>query len=85
VLISGRPLSVEAELAAADAFVAAWLPGAEGGGVADVLFRARDGSVAHDFRGRLPVTWPRAPAAAAGTPPAPLFPFGYGLKYAAPR
>jgi beta-glucosidase len=85
VLISGRPLSVEAELAAANAFVAAWLPGAEGGGVADVLFRARDGSVAHDFRGRLPVTWPRAPAAAAGTPPAPLFPFGYGLKYAAPH
>ncbi|MDE2137673.1 MAG: glycoside hydrolase family 3 protein, partial [Gammaproteobacteria bacterium] len=38
VLISGRPLWIEAELAASDAFVAAWLPGAEGGGVADLLF-----------------------------------------------
>jgi beta-glucosidase len=85
VLVSGRPLWVEAELAAADAFVAAWLPGAEGGGVADVLFRGRDGSVARDFRGRLPVSWPRAPAAAAGALPGPLFPFGYGLKYAAPH
>jgi beta-glucosidase len=85
VLVSGRPLWVEAELAASDAFVAAWLPGAEGGGVADVLFRARDGSVAHDFRGRLPVSWPRAPAASAAVPPGPLFPLGYGLRYAAPR
>ena len=85
VLVSGRPLWIEAELAAADAFVAAWLPGAEGGGIADLLFRARDGSVAHDFRGRLPVSWPRAPAAAASAPRGPLFPFGYGLGYAAPR
>jgi beta-glucosidase len=85
VLLSGRPLWVEAELATADAFVAAWLPGAEGGGVADVLFRARDGSMAHDFRGRLPVTWPRAPAATTAAPHGPLFPFGYGLRYAAPR
>lgn len=85
VLVSGRPLRIEPELAAADAFVAAWLPGAEGGGIADLLFRARDGSVAHDFRGRLPVSWPRTPAAAARAPPGPLFPFGYGLGYAAPR
>ncbi len=80
VLISGRPLWIEGELAAADAFVAAWLPGAEGGGVADVLFRAPDGSRRHDFRGRLPVSWPRAPS--AGASPQPLFPYGYGLRYA---
>jgi beta-glucosidase len=48
--------------------------------VADVLFGARDGSVRHDFRGRLPVAWPRAPA--AGASERPLFPYGYGLRYA---
>lgn len=80
ILLSGRPLWIEAELETADSFVAAWLPGAEGGGVADVLFRAPDGSVPHDFRGRLPVTWPRAPDEAAGTS-APLFSYGYGLHY----
>jgi beta-glucosidase len=80
ILLSGRPLWIEAELEAADAFVAAWLPGGEGGGVADVLFRAPDGSVPHDFRGRLPVTWPRAPDAAAGAS-GPLFAYGFGLHY----
>ncbi|HVH84663.1 MAG TPA: glycoside hydrolase family 3 C-terminal domain-containing protein, partial [Steroidobacteraceae bacterium] len=81
VFLSGRPLWIEAELAASDSFVAAWLPGAEGGGVADVLFRTRDGRVAHDFRGRLPLSWPRAPVTGgAGT--GPLFPYGYGLRYA---
>ncbi len=83
VLLSGRPLWIEAELGAADSFIAAWLPGAEGGGVADVLFRAGDGSVAHDFRGRLPLTWPRAPTGAADAAAAgPLFPYGFGLSYA---
>jgi len=82
VLISGRPLWIEAELAVSDSFVAAWLPGAEGGGVADVLFRSPGGAVAHDFRGRLPLPWPRAPAAAGARAPAgPLFPYGYGLEY----
>jgi len=60
VLLSGRPLWVNAELNAADSFVAAWLPGPEGEGVADVLFRAPDGSVRYDFRGKLPFSWPRA-------------------------
>ena len=59
VLLSGRPLWIEDELAAADAFIAAWLPGAEGGGVADVVFRSADGRVSYDFRGRLPLPWPR--------------------------
>ena len=86
VLISGRPLWIEAELALCDSFVAAWLPGAEGGGVADVLFRSPDGTVRHDFRGRLPLSWPRAPAAAGSARPAgPLFPYGYGLRYAVKR
>jgi beta-glucosidase len=81
VFLSGRPLVVDAELAAADAFVAAWLPGGEGGGVADVLFRARDGAVRYDFRGRLPFSWPAAPSLHAHAPPAVRFSFGYGLSY----
>ena len=83
VLLSGRPLWVNAELNAADAFVAAWLPGPEGGGVADVLFRTPGGATRYEFRGRLPFSWPRSPRPPAvdhrGGEPA-LFPFGYGLK-----
>jgi len=82
VLLSGRPLWVNAELNAADSFVAAWLPGPEGEGVADVLFRAPGGSVRYDFRGKLPFSWPRSarvPAVDSGEPP--LFPYGYGLTY----
>lgn len=52
VLVSGRPLVVNTEFELADAFVAAWLPGSEGGGVADVLFGESD------FTGRLPMPWP---------------------------
>jgi len=84
VFLSGRPLWVNAELNAADSFVAAWLPGPEGGGIADVLFRAADGAVRYDFHGRLSFSWPRSPRPPAvddrgGEPP--LFPFGYGLTY----
>ena len=61
VLLSGRPLWVNAEINAADSFVAAWLPGPEGGGVADVLFTTPEGAVRFDFRGRLPFSWPRTP------------------------
>lgn len=97
VLLSGRPLYVTPQINASDAFVAAWLPGAEGGGVADMLFRQADGSVAHDFRGTLSFSWPRAPdqaplnaprpsdPAAMGAAYRPLFAFGYGLDYAHPR
>ena len=61
VFLSGRPLWVNAELNASDAFVAAFLPGSEGGGVADVLFRKTDGSVANDFRGKLSFSWTKRP------------------------
>ncbi len=81
VLLSGRPLVLGPALEASDALVAAWLPGTEGQGVADVLFGdARP-------RGKLPHSWPRsndqlgsAPAAKPG-PEGPLFPFGFGLTY----
>ncbi|MDE2795913.1 MAG: glycoside hydrolase family 3 protein [Gemmatimonadota bacterium] len=66
VLVSGRPLVVDDELAASAAFVAAWLPGSEGGGVADVLFGD------YDFEGRLPMGWP-------GGWGRVLFPRGFGL------
>jgi beta-glucosidase len=84
VFLSGRPLWVNAELNAADAFVAAWLPGLEGGGIADVLFRTPAGAVRYDFRGRLPFSWPASPRppavdGARGEPP--LFPLGFGLSY----
>jgi beta-glucosidase len=85
VLLSGRPLYVNAELNLSDAFVAAWLPGTEGGGVADVLFRGRDGRVVHDFTGRLPVSWPRAACQTTinvgDALYDPQFAFGYGLSY----
>ncbi|HEX7062040.1 MAG TPA: glycoside hydrolase family 3 protein [Woeseiaceae bacterium] len=87
VFLSGRPLYVGPELAQSDAFVAAWLPGSEGGGVADVLVGNAGGAARHDFTGRLPYSWPRAPqqvtvnAGAGGDEP--QFPLGYGLTYGA--
>ncbi|MFI5843328.1 glycoside hydrolase family 3 N-terminal domain-containing protein [Catenuloplanes sp. NPDC051500] len=59
VLFSGRPLYVTPELNASDAFVAAWLPGPDATGLTDVLFAGPDNAIAHDFQGRLSVTWPR--------------------------
>jgi beta-glucosidase len=85
VLLSGRPLWVNRELNASRAFVAAWLPGTEGGGVADLLFRAKDGGVPHDFTGTLSFSWPRDASGAplnSGQPGYdPLFALGYGLSY----
>nr|WP_230781622.1 glycoside hydrolase family 3 protein [Sphingomonas sp. Leaf37] len=87
VFLSGRPLWVNPELNAADAFVAAFLPGTEGGGVADVLIAGKDGRSANDFRGKLSFSWPRRidqnvlNRRDAGYDP--LFPLGYGLTYAA--
>jgi beta-glucosidase len=82
VFLSGRPLWVNPEINASDAFVAAWLPGTEGGGVADLLFR-RDPDF--DFTGRLSFSWPATAADFAnnaGSPDYdPLFPIGYGLSY----
>nr|CAB3498205.1 unnamed protein product [Digitaria exilis] len=66
IVVSGRPLVVEPYLGAMDALVAAWLPGTEGQGVADVLFGD------YGFTGRLPLTWFRNtgiwPAKPSGNP-----------------
>jgi len=85
VFLSGRPLWVNPELNASDAFVAAFLPGTEGGGVADVLFARADGTGPHDFHGTLSMPWPGVPCPyqSAGRDQAWLFAPGYGLRYAA--
>lgn len=80
VLLSGRPLIITEQLPHWDAFVAAWLPGTEGEGVADVLFGDRP------FTGKLSFTWPHSVDQlpfdfnnlGAGDN-GPLFPFGFGL------
>jgi len=86
VFLSGRPLWVNREINAADAFVAAWLPGSEGGGVADVLLRKPDGSVQHDFKGKLSFSWPKRADQYINNVGQdgydPLFAFGFGLTYA---
>jgi beta-glucosidase len=82
VFLSGRPLWVNPELNASDAFVAAWLPGSEGEGVADVLFRAADGTIPHPFTGRLAFSWPDTAMPVRFDTDAPsgvLFAVGYGL------
>lgn len=85
VFLSGRPLWVNPEINASDAFVAAWLPGTEGGGVADVLFRKGDGAVNYDFTGKLAYSWPKTaiqtPLNKGDKDYDPLFAFGYGLSY----
>lgn len=86
VFLSGRPLWVNPELNASDAFVAAWLPGSEGGGIADVLVAGADGKPRHDFSGKLSFSWPRTAAQLQlnkGQPNYdPLFALGHGLDYA---
>jgi beta-glucosidase len=87
ILISGRPRVITEQLPLAEAWVAAWLPGTEGGSIADVLFGD------HPFTGKLSYSWPRANeqlpininnAADKTGCDAPLFPFSYGLEYGEP-
>jgi beta-glucosidase len=79
ILLSGRPLLIEKALEKSDAFIAAWLPGTEGQGVADVLFG--------DYKpsGKLSFSWPRsnaqAPVNVGDSNYDPLFKYGFGLSY----
>ena len=86
VFVTSRPMWINPELNASDALVVAWLPGAEGSGVADVLLRTAAGNIRHDFKGNLSFSWPRDPWQIAinrgDTPYDPLFPYGFGLRYA---
>jgi beta-glucosidase len=97
VFYSGRPLYVNEEIQLSDAFIAAWLPGTEGGGITDVLFA----EAGLDFKGRLSFSWPATKCGNAvnrladhipnytiadneqdpNGDHAPLFPYGYGLSY----
>ena len=83
VLVSGRPLVTTYQIEQSDAFVAAWLPGSEGDGIAEVLFGD------YNFTGKLPHSWPKNVADFQGkygpnfwdNSIIPLFEFGYGLSY----
>jgi beta-glucosidase len=83
VLISGRPLVITPQMELSDAFVAAWLPGSEGDGIAEVLFGF------FDFKGKLPHSWPKSVEDFNGkygpnnweSSIEPLFPLGFGLCY----
>ncbi len=81
VFLSGRPLWSNPEINLSDAFVAAWLPGSEGGGISDMLFQ-RDPS--YDFTGRLSFSWPSSAVVsedASQRESEALFKLGYGLTY----
>ena len=77
VLVSGRPLIISDYLNDWDGFIAAWLPGTEGQGVADVLFGD------YNPTGKLSMTWPRSldQIPINRYDANPLFEFGYGLNY----
>jgi beta-glucosidase len=77
VLLSGRPLVLGSALDNSDALVAAWLPGTEGQGVADVLFGN------YKPTGKLPRIWPRdnSQLSALNLVGQPQFPYGFGLTY----
>lgn len=75
---------VNAELNASDAFVAAWLPGSEGAGIADVLLTDIQGNIQNDFTGRLSFSWPKTATQLVNRFDEnyqPLLPYGFGLSY----
>jgi beta-glucosidase len=75
VIYSGRPLAIHDVIDQADAVVAAWLPGSEGGALADLLVGA------HDFVGVTPQPWPRSIDDLDDPSAIPLYPTGHGLMF----
>ncbi len=85
VFLTGRPMWINPVLENSTAFVVAWLPGTEGGGVADLLLRDAKGEVQFDFLGRLSYDWPNDTLNARDNELAVennLFSYGYGLSLA---
>ena len=84
IFLSGRPLVVNSQLNASDAFIAAWLPGSAVEGIADVIF-IKDNKINFDFMGKLSYSWPNNKDQAVlnhtDSVYDPLFQFGYGLTY----
>jgi len=76
VFLSGRPMWTNPEINNSDSFIAAWLPGSEGGGIADMLFKTDN---SYDFKGKLSFTWPSS--ALVSEKKEILFNLGYGLTY----
>ena len=85
LFLSGRPMWVNAEINASNAFVAAWLPGSEGEGIADVILKKANGEVDHDFVGKLSFSWPKDAEQTQvnrfDKNYQPLLPYGFGLRY----
>lgn len=85
VFLTGRPLWINPELNASDAFVNAWLPGSEGGGIADVIIGDKAGKPRNDFRGKLSFSWPKSATQTSlnrgDKAYDPLFAYGFGLTY----
>jgi beta-glucosidase len=82
VYVGGRPLYMNKEINRSDAFVAAWLPGSEGGGVADLMVKGKD--VNGGYTAKLSYSWPKSACQSPLNPWSPdydpLFKLGYGLK-----
>ena len=81
IFLSGRPLWANPEINQSDAFVAAWLPGTEGGGVSDLVFQS---DPTYDFTGHLSFSWPSSAVVSVDTAKGKseaLFKLGYGLDY----
>jgi len=85
LFVTGRPMWVNRELNASDAFAVIWQPGTEGAGVADVIFKTADDKINYPIKGRLAFSWPKSPD--QGTLNIgdenydPLFAYGFGLNY----
>ncbi|MDO8336086.1 MAG: putative glycoside hydrolase, partial [Candidatus Saccharibacteria bacterium] len=85
LFITGRPMWINRELNASDAFAVIWLPGTEGAGIADVIFKNADDHINYPVKGRLAFSWPKSPD--QGTLNIgdetydPLFAYGFGLNY----
>ena len=76
VLLSGRPMIITDEIEKWDGLIAAWLPGTEGSGVADVLFGD------YNPTGKLSFSWPKNINQFPINPEDDhLYSFGFGLSY----